>query len=215
MRITITVLFLLLTAWFGLGSGAGSVDRPERPVVAPEDIDRAAGRKIMGDPPQSIVGGQTMSCDSCHGIFDSGLEESEVRNQHLEIKLEHGLNARCYNCHSRENRNHLILPGDVEIGFSEVQRLCASCHGPTFRDWSAGIHGKSRGSWEMDSPERSLMLCTECHDPHHPAMRPMAPLPGPTSAHPTVPDPLQTPHYDERNPLRRRHPSTGSAQGNH
>ncbi len=211
MRIFITTLFLLLTAWFALGSGSGHLHRPERVSIAPKDIDRDAARTIMGDPPVSIMGGQSMSCDSCHGIFESGLEEAEVRNQHLEIKLEHGLNARCYNCHSRENRNMLILPGKVEIGFSQVQQLCASCHGPTYRDWSTGVHGKSRGSWDMDAPERRLMLCTECHDPHHPAFRPLAPLPAPRSIHGGSDNTLQTPHFDQRNPLRRRHPSAGSS----
>jgi hypothetical protein len=47
----------------------------------------------MGDPAHSIIGGQTMSCDSCHWIFESGLEESEVRIQHVNIQPEHGINA--------------------------------------------------------------------------------------------------------------------------
>ncbi|MFT7485376.1 MAG: hypothetical protein ACI9F9_001226 [Candidatus Paceibacteria bacterium] len=209
MRIFIPLIFLVLAAWFILGSGSGAVPSGVRAEISPADIDPAESRRVMGDPPSSLMGGVEMSCDACHGIFESGLEESERRQQHLEIKLEHGLNARCFNCHSRENRNRLILPGSVEIGFAQAEQLCASCHGPTFRDWSAGIHGKSRGSWEIGSPARRLMLCTECHDPHHPAFRPVAPLPAPETLrmHATERNPIHR-AAGKRNPLRRQRSSS-------
>jgi len=179
MRLLIPIIFLVLTAWFSLGSGSGELPVGWRARVSAEDIDRGAARPVMGDPPRISMAGFEMACDECHGIFDSGSENGAPRKQHLEITLEHGLNARCTNCHARENRNRLVLPGEREIPYAEVVQLCASCHGPTFRDWSAGTHGKARGSWDMASPERELFLCTECHDPHHPAFRPMRPLPAP------------------------------------
>lgn len=224
MRFLITVTFLALAAWFALGSGSGQVPAGERARIDPADIDRSLARAVLGDPPLIEVAGFEMSCQDCHGIFDSKLEiDAEVR-QHGHIQLEHGLNARCYNCHSREDRNYLVLAGDVQVPFADVQEVCAGCHGTTYRDWERGMHGKATGSWEIGSAERSLRGCTECHDPHHPAYQPMEPLPAPRTLRmrATQRDPLHQVH-DERNPLRRRnhapasgaHPPADKAEGEH
>lgn len=213
MRLLITAAFLVLAAWFALGSGSGQAPTGVRVNIDPADIDRAFTRELMGDPPSMDVAGMQLTCQDCHGIFDSGLEESEVRQQHGDIRLEHGLNARCFNCHSREDRNYLVLAGDVQVPFAEVQRVCAGCHGTTFRDWEKGIHGKSRGSWVVGSPEHQRMVCTECHDPHHPAFRPIVPLPAPQTLRmkATERNPVHIVH-DERNPLRIR---AGSGDATH
>lgn len=159
----------------------------------------------MQDSPRIPGGAVELICQECPGIFDSALEESPTRQQHLNIRLEHGLNARCYNCHSREDRNFLVLAGEQQVPFAEVERVCAGCHGTTYRDWQRGTHGKTRGSWDPSSPEYSRMICTECHDPHHPAFRPIAPLPPPQTLRmkATERNPVHATH-DERNPLRLR-----------
>lgn len=216
MRLLITLIFLVLTAWFALGSGSGSPPKGVRAQISPEDIDRTHAREVMGDPPVSVMGGVEMSCDACHGIFESGKEESETRQQHLEIKLEHGLNSRCFNCHSRGNRNMLILPGENEILFADVEQLCASCHGTTYRDWAVGIHGKARGSWEIGSPERRLMVCTECHDPHHPAFRPIKPLPPPETLRMRATErKLGHSRPGKRNPLRQNEHASENSPSDH
>jgi len=90
------------------------------------------------------------------------------------------------------------------VPFSDVQSLCAQCHGPVFRDWERGTHGKTLGAWDLSSPDAHRLTCTECHNPHSPAYEPIEPLPGPNTlrmgeqhkkAHGA--------HENERNPLRK------------
>jgi len=181
IRVAIALSFVALAAWFALGEALVDIPLPERTLVSAEDIDRAAARPIMSDPPEVEIGGVKQRCNDCHRLFDSGVEQKPKMIQHLDIKLDHGLNNNCHNCHSRTNRDYLILYGEREVGFDRVVDLCAKCHGPTWRDWERGIHGKTVGSWDMDSEEHRRMKCTECHDPHRPAFQPIAPLPGPNT----------------------------------
>jgi len=181
MRFFITAIFLVLAAWFALVPGAQVVPDYDSVVIDAADINRGAGRKMMLDPPTTRIGTLDQTCQACHGIFASSQDEAADRQQHGEIVLEHGMNNRCDNCHSRENRDMLILYGGREVGFSEVELLCAKCHGLTYRDWQRGVHGKTRGSWNPASPEYRLMRCTECHDAHRPAFQHIEPLPAPTT----------------------------------
>jgi hypothetical protein len=43
-------------------------------------------------------------------------------------------------------------------------------------DWKAGDHGRRTGSW---SGRKEYLLCAHCHDPHSPAIKPVAPMPPP------------------------------------
>lgn len=202
MRLLITIVFLALFAWFAFGAGGLPEVPGSRVQIAPEDIDRGFKRPAMGDPPTIEVAGSRMTCQECHGIFESKPVPSSPLQQHVEIDLQHGMNNRCYNCHDYGDRNFLVVQGSERIGFAEVQRLCASCHGPTFRDWEAGIHGKALGSWDTQSPERGRMSCTECHDPHHPAFSPVRPLPAPASQRGRAVHSPSPSNSGKRNPLR-------------
>jgi len=203
MRLLITAAFLALFAWFSVGSSRALDPSNARRVIDPVDIDRDAARQVMGDPPRIEVANFEMSCQECHGLFDSKERRPGDVKQHAHIRLEHGLNDRCHNCHHVEDRNLLALPGGESLPYGEVERLCASCHGPTYRDWQKGIHGKSRGTWETSSPEHHRMVCTECHDPHHPAFRPIAPLPPPFKPHAgEAQHSASHPSKEKRNPLR-------------
>jgi formate-dependent nitrite reductase cytochrome c552 subunit len=91
------------------------------------------------------------------------------------------MNAQCYNCHSNQNRNKLILKGGEEVSYRDVQLLCASCHGPTFRDWEKGMHGRTNGYWDSTKGESVRLVCTQCHDPHTPRFGTLVPLPGPST----------------------------------
>jgi hypothetical protein len=62
------------------------------------------------------------------------------------------------------------------IPFSESYKLCGQCHGPQYRDWQSGVHGKRTGEWDG---QKEYLLCVNCHDPHSPKFKPLVPLPPP------------------------------------
>lgn len=204
MRTLITLAFLASALWFATLSGVGAVPLERQGRISAEALSTAPRRVPMQDPPRTRIGGLDQECSSCHAIFSSTADEPAERLQHTHIVLEHGLNNRCDNCHTKGDHDKLRLYAGEEVGFSEVQRLCAKCHGPTFRDWELGIHGKTLGSWEAGRPERHMLLCTECHDPHHPAFPAYEPLRGPHTLrqHATTRGELGK-HEDSGNPLRR------------
>lgn len=178
MRPLIALTFLLLTAWFARGSEPVLPTTP-RALVEASQIERDAVREVMTDPATTRIAGLEMTCESCHSLFPSPVFGRVDRRQHLDLVLEHGLNDRCENCHSTRDESQLVLYGGIEVPYAKVEELCAKCHGPTFRDWEQGIHGKSEGSWDPAAPEHRRMRCTECHDPHRPAFGVMTPLPPP------------------------------------
>jgi hypothetical protein len=64
-----------------------------------------------------------------------------------------------------------------EIAQADVVLLCAKCHGTTYRDWKAGVHGRANGFWNADLGDKTKLRCIQCHDPHHPKFQAMKPLP--------------------------------------
>ncbi|MCA9293452.1 MAG: hypothetical protein KDA20_06540 [Phycisphaerales bacterium] len=164
-------------------------------------LTRGAFRK-GADQPMANIGGFMQRCNDCHQLFTSEMDQTRPLAQHGHIHLEHGINNNCANCHAREDREKLILRGGVEIAFSETPRLCQQCHGPVYADWLRGTHGKTMGSWQTGSPDQVRLRCTECHDPHAPAYKPMAPLPSPNTLRMGWQGPIVE-HGAERNPLRR------------
>lgn len=82
------------------------------------------------------------------------------------LNLAHGRGAIwCLDCHHPATRNKLIDNFGMTISFNEPEKLCGKCHGPAYRDWRDGIHGKRIGEWASNGRKR-WFLCTECHDPH-------------------------------------------------
>jgi hypothetical protein len=43
------------------------------------------------------------------------------------------------------------------------------------------MHGRTNGYWDASRGEARRLTCTECHDPHAPALPAMTPLPGPAT----------------------------------
>jgi len=181
IEIVIAICFLVLIAWFLLGSGSVEIPPAVTPAVNDEDLQSIPLRIVQTDEPVTKIGSFTRRCNECHGLFGSPDEHAAHLTQHNHIVLEHGINDRCYNCHDQEDRERLALRGNRSIPFTEVARLCAKCHGPTYRDWQMGMHGKSLGSWDPDSPNQRRLKCSECHDPHAPAYELRPPLPGPNT----------------------------------
>jgi hypothetical protein len=187
MRIALAGLWFLLAGWFLLGSSTGrdavlgELQRAAR--VDPEAISSEPSRTPLTDPPRILLGGVEQRCSDCHDLFSSREPTPATLRQHREVVLDHGLNDRCYNCHSNPERTTLVLRDGTEVPFGESTSLCAQCHGTVFRDWERGMHGKTLGSWDPASPEFVRLECVSCHDPHAPAFEAIVPLPGPASRH--------------------------------
>jgi predicted CXXCH cytochrome family protein len=129
-----------------------------------------------------------MNCAACH--LESEEREVEwddddniiVPEAHQLAVLSHGNNQRnndCFNCHNKDNLAQLNLRNGRLIDFTETSLLCSECHGPTYRDWELGLHGRTDGSWDEALGEVNRKDCTSCHDPHHPAFPKMLPTPAP------------------------------------
>jgi len=179
MRAAIPVVLLLLAAWFlHAPEGPGLPSQPT-PAFDHARLVPSTPRTPMADPRIMEVAGLDMRCNDCHDIFPSAEQPVAPLRQHTDIVLDHGMNDRCLNCHARADRERYELRGDVLIGLDESPRLCASCHGPTFRDWERGIHGRTDGYWSAAHGQPRRLTCIECHDPHSPAYPGLQPLPGP------------------------------------
>jgi hypothetical protein len=194
-------VFLATALWFVFGRTPDDVPRAEPTLVSTADIIWPT-RPLMTDPPTMQVAGFAKKCNDCHSLFTSDPDTPLRLNQHRNIVQAHGMNDRCFNCHDRLDRGMLALPGGETIPFTDTARVCATCHGTTYRDWQAGMHGRTIESWDRWRPEHARLTCTECHDPHAPAFEPMLALPGPDTLR--MGDQHEPVHDSEakRNPLR-------------
>lgn len=119
-------------------------------------------------------------CMDCHGEEDlpPNPERRELVDKHANIKLvNHDEEHRwCLDCHDLKDRDQLHLAGGELVPFTESYRLCGQCHGPQYKDWKVGIHGKRTGYW---NGAKRYLLCVNCHNPHNPHFAPLKPLPPP------------------------------------
>jgi len=206
-------IFFALAAWFFLAPATDPYpsSKPVR-AITPEDISTAPRRVRMTEPPGIGEGAFRLSCQECHKLFPSDRDVRVRLSQHEDIHLNHGLNSWCFNCHSLEDRNKLVLEKDEEIGFDRVEELCAKCHGTVYRDWERGMHGRTNGYWDTSAGEAERLVCTQCHDPHSPAYSSYEPLPGPNTLR--MGEPLQDGHDErKRNPLMQWRGQSGQESG--
>ena len=194
--------FLLLGLYFYFGDKQVIFPVGHAALIEDAQISSAPIRKPLSDPPLAIINHFQRDCQDCHQIFAAEQIFTVQPRHHEDIFMNHGMNVYCISCHHLEDRNLLALDGGQTITYDKVDRLCAKCHGPTFRDWQKGMHGKTMGFWNRDMGELRRLGCTECHDPHAPAFARMAPLPGPHTLR--MGEPLDSSgHMPNKNPLRR------------
>lgn len=129
--------------------------------------------------PELMLAGYTYRCSDCHKLFPSPAETTRTLTMHREIVLQHGINDRCFNCHNRENRDAFVDDWGREIPWDQPPRLCAKCHGPVYRDWLHGAHGRTNGYWDKSQGLQTRLKCIQCHDPHVPPFPPLQPAPPP------------------------------------
>lgn len=171
------------------GMDCGACHEPD----SPPEIKRDADSNVILPPAHIDLVYSRMNCAACH--LESEARELEwdddgnviVPPAHRQEYLRHGENKQnndCFNCHDKENMARLTRRDGSKLELTESSLLCAGCHGPTYRDWNAGIHGRTSGYWRSSSDERDRKGCTSCHDPHSPAFPKMIPGPAPNPLHP-------------------------------
>lgn len=157
----------------------------------PPPTDSLYVRRVTGDvfditpvrgevkPLRLHRGGFAFKCTECHTDFSSPKKQGDLEGEHVEINTHfmHGMNTNCLNCHNRTNRDVYVGRDGEPIPSTDSVRLCAMCHGPIYREWKEGIHGRRNGSWERSNPKQTKLLCIQCHDPHHPRFELMTPEP--------------------------------------
>ena len=197
MRALIAVLFFATAAWFLVDPSSGAPPVEPTPPFDHSVLEVGPPRQRMHDPAMTKIGGIEQRCSNCHNLFQDEEKKPGELLQHGDLSHDHGMNDRCFNCHSKENREMLVGNDGSQFGFDEVQRLCGKCHGLVFRDWQRGIHGRTNGSWDASSGLQRRLVCTDCHDPHSPAYKPIPPLPGPHTlrmGHDTEEDEMEEAH---------------------
>jgi predicted CXXCH cytochrome family protein len=136
------------------------------------------------------------NCAACHGANTKLAVEYaadgsfKVPDAHRDLlAISHGRNNRndhCFNCHNPAKLDEVVTRDGRKLKFDEATLLCASCHGPTYQDWEAGMHGRINGYWRTDLGPATKVQCTSCHDPHSPAFPKLIPRAGPPLPTPGV-----------------------------
>ncbi len=187
---TAVLLSGFVLACFGADSRvpATSTDVPTNLPVVPKvpaaqpPVGLAADTHLDKTPPRNTVGldlvksGWSYNCTECHKLFPARWHYDRPFVEHKDIKLQHGENRFCLNCHHPKNRSAFVDYDGAEIPEADVVLLCAKCHGTTYRDWKAGVHGRQNGFWNASLGEKTKLRCIQCHDPHAPKFQPMKPL---------------------------------------
>ncbi|MCC6525260.1 MAG: hypothetical protein IT373_21585 [Polyangiaceae bacterium] len=164
-------------AWaLGAPTGCDEHDRhayPEPPAsVAPETVTVEPRTQLL----------PTFPCSSkCHAARAPQPEKRLLTEFHTfrNAEFHHGDPAGwCYQCHSQENIDRLVIASGELVTFDEAYLLCGGCHGDKLRDWRLAVHGKTMGHWTGNKIRRS---CTGCHNPHNPTFPHLVPEAPPVS----------------------------------
>lgn len=172
-------VFLLLAATFIVDIWG---DPPEIVQHAPVD-EEFYSKKPVRTPalnPVYVKDGQFYRCNDCHSILEPSPVQKSYISAHSDVILDHGVNNYCTTCHSPENREKLLDINGYEVGFHQSQKTCLQCHGPIYRDWEAGVHGRMNDYWDEQRGDTRKLTCVECHNPHQPKFQTMKPSPAPT-----------------------------------
>lgn len=156
----------------------------EKPVAPKFD---AAGLQLPSVAHRDVVFSR-MNCAACHAPEEKVELKFDAEGKiitppaHADDVARHGRtigNDHCFNCHDPANLTELRTAGGKKLKLTESTLLCASCHGPSYRDWESGAHGRRNGFWDAKLGATDRKDCTSCHDPHAPATPRVKPLPPP------------------------------------
>ena len=173
LTFSLTWVFLIIVGITGCNSGylqndaETSFNEGESKATPTENI-------LVPNPTRSL---DYFPCNNCHNELVVNAQRRELVDMHNDIIFEHDSENRwCLACHDAESRDSLRLANGRLLGFDKSYELCGQCHGPKYRDWKLGIHGKRSGEW---NGQKNYFLCVHCHDPHSPRFKLLEPMPPP------------------------------------
>jgi hypothetical protein len=117
-------------------------------------------------------------CSSCHQGQKVVMKNKRIADAHQNIQPLHPAQtgAVCSTCHATDDVEVLTLKSGEHASLTESYRLCAQCHFAQVDAWAGGGHGKRLDGWQG---RRVVMACTDCHDPHRPAVQERIPFRAP------------------------------------
>ncbi|MFA5058882.1 MAG: cytochrome c3 family protein [Opitutaceae bacterium] len=188
----LVVLFGLLAAAFLLNPWGRQPPLHQIPLVDPAFLDTATARRSYADLVRAKEDLSDFDCYTCHEKhkppvlrYDAN-QNLLVPQEHADIVMghgQHGRNNNCFNCHNEANLELLQTRDGRQLTFADSTPLCGSCHGPTYRDWEAGAHGRISGYWNRTLGPIKRQNCVNCHNPHSPKFPSRKPAPGPHLLH--------------------------------
>ncbi|MCX8091825.1 MAG: hypothetical protein N3I86_12985 [Verrucomicrobiae bacterium] len=191
----LAVGFLGLTVAFLQNPWGHLPPRPTIPLVDTNVLDTAPVRRSYAD---LLKAGEDLSDFDCYTCHEKGkpppirYDENHriiLPKEHSNIVMQHGSHERnnhCFNCHNELNLERFQTRDGRELPFAQSTELCGSCHGPTYRDWEAGVHGRTSGFWDRTRGPIRREDCVNCHDPHAPEFPGRKPAPGPHPLRPAA-----------------------------
>jgi len=197
----VALAFLALVFVFGRDlPGRAIAQTPPIPLVDLKFVDPAPTRVSIAENLRKGGDPSDYDCYVCHernkpiklNINTNG--DIVVPSEHKDIVMAHGghkRNDNCFNCHDENNLDQLQTRDGRHVKLTErsplsTPQLCGSCHGPTYRDWEAGVHGRTSGYWNRSMGDISRLSCVSCHNPHSPKFQGREPAPGPHRLHPAA-----------------------------
>jgi hypothetical protein len=180
---SLALLFLALAAAFLRDLWGRPVALASIPLADPAFTNTATVRLSLAELTRQGADLSDFECYVCH---DRAKPPPLRFDTNEDIVMNHGRHHRnnnCYNCHNEGNLDLLQTRDGRELKMANSTPLCGSCHGPTYRDWVAGVHGRTSGHWNRAAGPIQRQDCVSCHNPHAPAFPSLKPGPGPHPLH--------------------------------
>jgi len=202
IQLALMGVFLVLAFLFLANLWGRPVKLPAIPLVDPSVTSNSTVRVSYAELIRAKADLSDFDCYACHERnkppplrFDEK-QNLIIPKEHSDIVMGHGSHNRnnlCFNCHDESNLEQFQTRDGRQLKLSESTPLCGSCHGPTYRDWEAGAHGRTSGYWNRDLGPITRVDCVSCHNPHAPHFPSRQPAPGP--------HPLRNPKLENRHPI--------------
>jgi hypothetical protein len=189
----LSLALLALAFAFGLDLLGHAASLAPIPLVDTNFVSTATARMSAADLVRAGEDVSMLDCYTCHEKNKPPKLKMDAEGnvilpkEHEDIVMGHGRHHRnnnCYNCHDESNLELLQTRDGRHLKIVESPALCGSCHGPTYRDWEAGVHGRTSGYWKRELGPIDRKVCTSCHNPHSPPFPSRQPAPGPHPLHP-------------------------------
>lgn len=188
----LSAVMLGLAASFALGAWGRFEPPTPVPPTPPDFTNTATVRLSAAELTRTDGDTSGLACYSCHDkkktleVKVDAKGEIELAEPHKDLVIHHGSSRRndhCFTCHDPKDLEVLRAREGQSFRLTDSNPLCGSCHGPTFRDWEQGLHGRTSGSWVTGATNRVRQDCTSCHDPHSPRFPSIKPAPAPHPRH--------------------------------